>query len=85
MTEMSGLIILSKLSGARHQSSLTCSTAIPQHLLAEGASANCSAIWMRPSAAVPEGLAVLPGECTEDRHGDSHVIVFADLQGKIRA
>ncbi|WP_405913828.1 hypothetical protein OG760_31765 [Streptomyces sp. NBC_00963] len=40
---------------------------------------------MRPSAAVPEGLAVLPGEYTEDRNGDSHVIVFADLQGKIRA
>jgi dipeptidyl-peptidase-4 len=41
---------VSKLAGARHQSSSTCSAAIPRHRLVEGASGSCFAIWMRPSA-----------------------------------
>jgi hypothetical protein len=55
MIEMSVLITLSKLAGARHQSSLTYSAATPRHRLVAGASGNCFAIWMRPSAAVSEG------------------------------
>jgi immunity protein 5 of polymorphic toxin system len=58
--ELSALSTLSRLVGARHQPSLTCSAATPRHRLAEGVSGSCFAIWMRPSAAVSEGL-VVPG------------------------
>lgn len=50
MIEMSVPITSSKLAGARHQSSLTCSAATPRHRLVEGASGSCFAIWMGPSA-----------------------------------
>src|SRR5919198_6609606 len=59
MIETSVLITLNTRAGARHPSSLTCSAATPRHRLVEGASGSCCAVWMRPSAAVSEGLVVL--------------------------
>jgi hypothetical protein len=59
--QMSAPITSSKLAGARHRSSSTCSAATPRHRPVEGASGSCFAIWMGPSATVSEGPVVLGG------------------------